>query len=546
MLSLQNNLFKNLRAFAASFSKTEKAIFVLISLYAGFAMGGHQLFFTEYPVQQVFIKICILLLHAVWLGIVGFAFLYFTHASRMWLAVKKSQVAAPRSTLKLYTIFLSIMIGWWLLWLIAFYPATMSTDSFDHWKQVTGAKQLNDLHPILYTLIIKALTGIWNSPAIIALFQIVALGSVMASFLVFLYKAGIPYRWLLILAILTAIIPVNGIMAITLWKDILFCVCLVWLTLTITEIITGIYIFNERATLVCLCVSLVGVALLRHNGVLASWCVTLALFILAIKTKRRGLMVSLALFLLVFFTYKKVLMPYVFKVPPVADGFQKTPLVHGMASVMVYNGTLAPETRAEMIKLLPEEKWKELYNPYSSDGYIYETGTPFIENLSEVPTSKVMSLYTKTFFANPWLITKDRLSGCELLWNVNQGEGSGNYAWLPVIEENDLGFKQSDDNGLRKVFIGMLKFAGRALDPLSRRAGIYNILFLLLFLYMFKQRKISLLIFIPLFAANLSLVLSMTFQTFRYVYYIPLLFGVVWLLAVSGIVYGKKVPSVKV
>lgn len=539
MFSLQNNLFKNLRAFIASFTKTEKAFFILISLYAGFAMGGHQLFFTEYPVQQVFIKIVILLLHATWLGIVGLAFLYFTHISREWLATRKIQIAAHKSTGKLYAIFLSIMTGWWLLWLSGFYPATMSVDSFVHWKQVTGANPLNDHHPILYVLIIKALTGIWNSPAIIAFFQIVALGSVMASFLVFLYKAGIPFKWLLILAILTAIIPVNGIMVITIWKDILFCVWLVWLTLTIAEVVTGTYIFNETTTLVCLCVSLLGVALLRHNGVLASYCVTLALFILAIKTKRRGLMISLALFLLVFFTFKKIFMPFVFKVPPVADGFQKTPLVHGMASVIVYNGNLAPATRAEMVKLLPEEKWKELYSPYSADGYIYETGTPFIENLSEVPTSKVMGLYIKTFFANPWLITKDRLSGCELLWNVNQGDGSSNYAWLSVIEENDLGFKQSDDNDLRKVLTGMLKFAGRALDPLSRRAGIYNILFLLLFLYMFKQRKIRLLIFIPLFAANISLVLSMTFQTFRYVYYIPLLFGVIWLLAISG-VCGKK------
>src|SRR5690348_5726868 len=99
MLSLQNNRLKSLRAFAASATKTEKAFFILISLYAGFAMGGHQLFFTEYPVQQVFIKIIILLLHAAWLSIVGFAFLYFTHVSRNWLAVKKTQVAAPKSTL---------------------------------------------------------------------------------------------------------------------------------------------------------------------------------------------------------------------------------------------------------------------------------------------------------------------------------------------------------------------------------------------------------------------------------------------------------------
>jgi hypothetical protein len=540
MLSLPNNRLKNLLEFAASATKTEKVLFILIALYAGFAVSGHQLFFIEYPVQQVFLKIVFLLLHATWISLAGLAFLYFTHISSRWIAARnKTQDDTPKSTLKLYTIFLSILIGWWLLWLVGFFPGTMSTDSFDHWKQAVGIKQLNDLHPILYTVLLKALINVWYSPAIMALLQIITLGAVMASFFVFLYKTGIPFKLLLILAIITAIIPVNGIMAITIWKDVLFCVCLVWLTLTVSEIVTNTYIFNQRTTLVCLGISLLGVALLRHNGAFVAYCVTLALIIWSIRSKRKGVILSLAMFLLVFFVYKKVIMPYVFLVPPVADGFQKVPLMHGMASVMYYNGDLANETRAEMEKLLPAEKWKSLYNPYSADGYIYETGTPFIEDLSKVPTSKVVGLYAKTFIDNPFLITKDRLSGCELLWNVNQGEGSSNYAWEPFIEENDLGFKQNE-NGLHKVLMGMLKFAGRALDPLSRRSGIYNIFFLLIFLYLLRQRKMYWLILLPLFASNISLLLSMTFQTFRYVYYIPLLFGVIWLLSVSGVITNKS------
>lgn len=531
MLSLP----KNLRAFAASFTKTEKVLFVLISLYAGFAMGGHQLFFTEYPLQKVFVKILILLLHSTWLAVVGFAFLYFTHITSSWLAARNKTQIAPKSTLKLYAIFLSIMIGWWLLYFIGFFPATMSTDSFVEWKQAIGMEPLHDLHPILYSLIMRVLTTLWLSPAVVSLFQIVALAAVMSSFLVFLYKAGIPFIWLLILAILTSIMPVNGIMVVTIWKDILFCTCMVWLTLTIAEIVSNVYIFNQRTTLVCLFFSLLGVALLRHNGVLTTYAVSLALILLALKTKRRNLIISPALFLLVFFIYKKVLMPKVWKVAPVASAFQTTPLMHGMAAVMVHNGNLSNEARAEMEKILPEARWKELYNPYSADEYLYGSNTPFIENLSAMPTSKVMSLYVKTFIDNPFLITRDRLSGCELLWNINQGDGPSTYAWEPDMQENDLGFKQPD-NGLRKVLMGMLKFAGRALDPLTRRMGIYNVFLLLIFLYMFKQRKLSWLIFLPIFATNVSLVLGMTFPALRYGYYLPLLFGLLWLLSVSGIV----------
>ena len=48
------------------------------------------------------------------------------------------------------------------------------------------------------------------------------------------------------------------------------------------------------------------------------------------------------------------------------------------------------------------------------------------------------------------------------------------------------------------------------------------------------SQQLLLTIFLPLIGANLSLVLSMTYQSFRYVYYIPLLMGLMWLLAVSN------------
>jgi hypothetical protein len=520
--------------FAGSFSAIDKVLFILIVLYAGFAILGHSLFFSEYPVTQAFSRTLFFLLFCSWMSFPAFAFLYFTQAGKTWLAAKNNEVAdaAPRSTRKLYVLFLSIMIGWWLLYLIGFFPATMSTDSFDEWRQAVGAKPLNDLHPILYTLIIKALISIWYSPAIIVVLQILFMAAVCSSFLVFLYKAGIPYKWVLILAILTAIIPANGIMVIVLWKDILFSCCLVWLTLLIAEIVTNTYIFNQKTTLAFLVVALLGVALLRHNGVLPAFISGAALVIWSLKNKRTGILLSLSMFLLVFFVYKKVLMPYWFKVPPVATAFQKIPFMHGMASVMHANGNLSPEASQEMEKLLPIDVWKSQYNPFSADEYLYMTNTPFIDNLSAVPTSRVLSLYTKTFIDNPFLIARDRLNGCELLWNVNQAEGSSNYSYEPNLEENEFGFKQQE-NGLHKVLMGMVKFFGRALDPISRRVGVFNILLLLVFLYVFKQRKMYWLIFLPLIGANLSLLLSMTFQSFRYVYYIPLLMGVLWLLAIT-------------
>ena len=522
--------------FAGSASRTGQFIFIIIALYAGFCIVGQQLFFVEYPVQQVLKKTIFFILFCTWLSFLAFAFLYFTHVCKEWFAAKNNTPASatPRSPLKVYLIFLGILIGCWSVYLIGFFPGNLSPDSLDCWKQALHIKPLNDTHPILYALIIRALTPIWHSPAIIVILQILALAGVCASFFAFIYKAGVPYKWLLPFVILTAIFPTNGIMVIVLWKDILFCTCLVWLTLVIAEIVANKYLVNQQLTLICLAVSLVSVALLRHNGVFAAFFVSLVLTIWAIKNKRTGVVLSISLFLLVFFTYKKVLMPFYFKVPAVPTAFQKAPLAHGIGSVIYHDGELSKETRMEMEKLLPDSMWKSQYNPYSTDEYLFYTTPDFVSKLSDIPTTKILSHYTSTFIRNPFLITKDRLSSSELLWNVFQAEGASNYSYEPFIEPNDLGIEHHE-NGLHKGLMGLIKFAGGALDPISRRCGIFNILLLLLLLFMFKQRKITLLVFLPLIGANMSLLLSMTYQSYRYVYYIPLLFVMLWLLAVSPI-----------
>jgi hypothetical protein len=259
------------------------------------------------------------------------------------------------------------------------------------------------------------------------------------------------------------------------------------------------------------------------------------LIFFAIRKKRKELLLPVSCFLLVFFIYKKLILPVWLKVPPVPSGYQLAAPVHGIASVIFYNRPLPPATMQEMQKLLPVEVWKSNYTPYSADEYLYGTDTPFIENLSKVPTARVVNLYTNTFLQHPFLIVKDRLCGAEQLWNVFQGQGSSNYSYQPLIEENELGFKHSE-NALKKGLMGILNFAGRAADPVVRRAGIYNILLMLLLLYVAGKRKSYWLIFLPLIGANVSLLLSMTFQSFRYVYYVPLLFGFIWLFAISKFV----------
>ena len=525
------------QAFIGKRTRAGSLFFILIMLYAGFASVGHRVFFITYPVPQPIVRVLFLLLFCCWLSFVAIAFLYLTEVCNTWI-LKRSQVqpvTAPYSTGKLYLIFAGILIAFWSLYLIGFYPATMSPDSIEQWRQAHGLIPLNDAHPVFHTLVIRALTAVWDSPAMVALSQLLFMAAVCASFFVYLYKAGIPFKWLLVLAIFMGIMPINGIMAVTLWKDIPFCVSIVWLTLILTELLTQTYIINRRITLICLVLSLIGVALLRHNGVPVAFATAVVLVYLGWKNKRKEMYLPVLCFLLVFFAYKKVIMPGVLKVPPVPSGYQLTAPMHGMASVIYYNKPLSEEAMLEMQKVLPVDVWKNNYNPYSADPYLEVNGntdSSFVNKLSKIPTGTVMRLYGSTFAKYPFLIMKDRLCGAELLWNTFQGEGATNYSYEPNLFESEFGFKHAE-NGLKKALMGALGFAGRAIDPISRRVGIFNIILALLLLYVARRRKNYWIIFLPLVATNGFLLISMTYQAYRYIYYIPLLVGFIWLFSVS-------------
>jgi hypothetical protein len=532
------------KEFERNTTRAQKVLFLLAVIYTGFAFIGHRLFLSDYPVLQIKQKLAVEGLFSWWLGYMALAFLYGTSFLKSRLIKKNNdQNYTPAlSIVKLYGIFVPILLACWSLYLIAFYPANMSPDSISEWMQANGTMPLDDSHPYIYTLLIRGLQSIWYSPAVIGIFHMLMMSAVCSSFLVFFYKTGIRLPWLIGFAILLGLVPVNGMMAVTIWKDVPYCYSLLWLTLIITEIITKNYIFSYRTTAVCLFISLIGVALFRHNGTVAVIPVAIAVIYWAIKNKNKIILYTTGLALVVVVAYKKVVIPYMVNIIPAPSGLQLLAPIHGIASVMYYNGKLTKETTQEMEKVMPDSVWVSNYDPYSIDTYAYFSNAPFFKNLAKIPTVTGIKMYARTWIDNPYLVTRDRLDGTELLWNVSRAKRSFNYAIHPRIDKNDMGFKQSD-NGMKRFLLKILEFSETQAELVLERPGVFNILTLLLLLLFIKQRRSYGLIFLPLIASNLSLMLSMAHQSFRYVYYVPLLFGFLWLLALSSSIssnYSKK------
>jgi len=188
----------------------------------------------------------------------------------------------------------------WLMYLFAFWPGSMSPDSLDQWGQVlAGVTHLKDWHPASHTLTIWLLTRVWMSPAIVVIAQIVMLGGVAGWCLAVLQKWGVPRYILWITAIIFASSLVNGLLVITLWKDVIYSTSLLALTIIIFQLVMsrGQWL-NRTASYLLLAIVLFCVVIYRHNGVIPALSISFVLLLVFVGYRKRIFMIGLSVLLI--------------------------------------------------------------------------------------------------------------------------------------------------------------------------------------------------------------------------------------------------------
>ena len=180
------------------------------------------------------------------------------------------------------------MLAVGLIYLLVLWPGLMSLDSYEQWAQsVTG--KLGNTHPVFHTLTILALRQAWDSPAMIAVAQILALSVVAGIGLMRLEIHGANRKILWLSALLLALSPVNGSMAVTMWKDVFYTVAFLGFFICVVEIVFTRGEWLGKTSPLILVVGLAILAsLLRHNG-MPVVCGTLALFALVYAGQRARL-----------------------------------------------------------------------------------------------------------------------------------------------------------------------------------------------------------------------------------------------------------------
>lgn len=107
----------------------------------------------------------------------------------------------------------------WTIHLLAYWPGVMTPDSMWQWTQVlTG--EYDNWHPAFHTMLQWVLTRPARTPAIVAAAQIAAVSGVVGWALSSMRRLGLPAAAAWLMSSLIALWPPNGILVVTLWKDI--------------------------------------------------------------------------------------------------------------------------------------------------------------------------------------------------------------------------------------------------------------------------------------------------------------------------------------
>lgn len=332
--------------------------------------------------------------------------------------------------------YIGIPFAAWMLYFIAFFPATMTPDSLSQWGQAHSFEWSN-WHPLVHTWVMTVLVQIWDSPGVMSLFQIAVLSVVWGSGMKAIEKRGVSYIGLTLFTIIVAAWPVLGIYSISLWKDVLYSTVLFLFSILMFKIVfsEGTWLHRKRNLFLLFLTSL-AVAFFRHNG----FPVFLFMGVVLLIVFRKEWKPLLLNFLAVVGIYMIVTGP-IFSSLDVRSTETKEAVgipTQQIANIVI-NGDLTAEQEEYVASIMPLEDWKKFYHPYKVDpikfsGYFNDT-------VIGDDIGKFLSMWAGMVIKNPGLAIEAYLREASIVWQMHEPEPPGytsNFVTY-IYKNNDYG-----------------------------------------------------------------------------------------------------------
>ncbi len=322
------------------------------SLYS--AQPGEQLFSVTNAIPPAGSLVAWFIIFLVCFWLYGFIFCLYLH----WLRhqhIKEMPTAGRPAVLNLFFLALPMLVVWGTYQAV-YFPAVMTNDSMAQWQQAVSG-QFSDWHPFIHTLLLWATLQIEPTPALFISIQIFIFGLISAWGLNKLVGQGLPFGFALFFSFMFALSPVNGIYAVTIWKDVPYGIMLLCLVIQLFCIISseGRWLdkgINQLALAVCSFL----VMLLRHNGVPIP-LLSIVAVLLVYRSQWRALLNSLFIAVLLYFSFTGPVYT-LFNVQKTSEGLENTILLHHIGAHVQAGTPFSTEDRQFLDEMMPLPLWQ--------------------------------------------------------------------------------------------------------------------------------------------------------------------------------------------
>lgn len=421
------------------------------------------------------------------------------------------------------------------VYLLAFWPGFMSPDSVSQWTEVIQGR-FSDAHPAVHTWTLWLISRLWLDPAMVSIVQILSLSILAAYALSRLRKYRTPRPLITVTALLFALSIVNGTMVISIWKDILFAVVLLWLFILLFEIIQSEgEVLKSPIFLIQLILACFLFASYRHNG-LPAFILTFLLLIIFRKNDRRKLfLVSLASVFLFLFVKGPVYRWA--KVKNSTSYFEVSYELFHIAAHLEAGTPLSQHEAMVLNQIRPiDDDWE--YDCLSI-GNIISGGKIDFKQAYE-SQSEIRSIFLSTLSRFPLVNINHVFCSSKLVWQITSHKANlntvniniNNDGELVTISKNSIGLVRNTkfENAFNYLIDLIFASVRSGLFWLIWRPAIYLYLFLygVVVATIRTGRKAHLQLAFPIIGVALSLILVNGSQDFRYMYPVYVISMLYW------------------
>lgn len=334
----------------------------------------------------------------------------------------KKKIKIEKADIAIFLILFIILVGA----LLSFFPGILTSDNVDQISQAENNKYFN-AHPILHTFFIGTLTqlgGIW----IPALIQIIIFALSWTYVCKLLRKINNSKKNAILQIIVTciiAIMPLNFMYSITIWKDIIYSYSFL--------ILLGLLYFGIKkeyryttSQIIIYSLACVTIMKFRHNGVpigFIMFVIAVALNIFKVR-KLKDTLKFVVSFISIFIV---MTIPSwcvnVVRDSGGASGALTSTEVYCMGGLLNEDINLEPEEREFLDTIMDVDLWKESYSPYNGSPILFNNQYHGSVLDDKENKSKFDGIFKKYAKQKPQTIIKHFLSVNSIWWLIPEQYG---------------------------------------------------------------------------------------------------------------------------